>query len=465
MFFKNESNTAPNDSLKNYRSLDYFPQEELYRLVVDGGMHKNQRGWVGYESREPGCLKAFFEGLQFINQSIDRPLSIEYIQTIHYLVDRFSEYSEDWRSAPGHFRGGYWSEKDAPFGLNEANTSLDGILEFIDDLESSDEFAQLSITISRIGTVSHASLQTLKEKYKVENNEALAKIIYEEIKNNQSDFHSSYHGDNLYKIIPKYIEEYNQAIKQNNNLDDKLHAIAKLVGTLEKLHPFRDRNIRTLVLLTLYRAFMQNNLILPLFENPNKFDMHSLKEKVQMMKDGMYLTEQLLQGKAVFSFDTKSMNQEDKQKFKEISRIFQTAPPEFLLDCKKHEAEFSILHTSKKVYFLLTEIFDPAKEIYGEREKLIEAANGDDKLAKQFKAFMDSSAELDDPNVNVSSLLNKLNHLKTTLPANWCSDHDKLPKDDFHECLEKIIQPLGIIEKLQENIANEESKLITRPSI
>jgi hypothetical protein len=46
--------------------LKAFPAEELYRIVVDGNLHAKENGWVGYEKREPGCLKAFFNAFLFI---------------------------------------------------------------------------------------------------------------------------------------------------------------------------------------------------------------------------------------------------------------------------------------------------------------------------------------------------------------------------------------------------------------
>ena len=43
--------------------LQSYPKEELYRFIVDGRLHAQENGWLGYEERQPGSLKAAFNGL------------------------------------------------------------------------------------------------------------------------------------------------------------------------------------------------------------------------------------------------------------------------------------------------------------------------------------------------------------------------------------------------------------------
>ena len=133
MFFRRKKEASHGYDPQKFKSLNYFPHQELYRLVVDGDFHGTQKGWMGYESREPGCLTAFFDALQFINQNDGKPLTKEYIQTIHYLVDRFDTRRR--KAAPGHFCDP--TVTLAPrFAIYQETSSIAGLTEFLDDIES-----------------------------------------------------------------------------------------------------------------------------------------------------------------------------------------------------------------------------------------------------------------------------------------------------------------------------------------
>ena len=52
--------------LKRLKKLLQYPDNELYRLFVEGNLLKQENGWMKYDKREGiegGCLKASFDGL------------------------------------------------------------------------------------------------------------------------------------------------------------------------------------------------------------------------------------------------------------------------------------------------------------------------------------------------------------------------------------------------------------------
>jgi hypothetical protein len=125
------------DSVLN--QLHNYPENELYRLVVDGRLHAKETGWLGYEEREAGSLKAMFNGLGYALTNLsDTQLTVDYIQKLHRIcTTNVKNLFNNGR--PGILRS-HPIKDIVGFPLNPARTTIEGVTALLDKIEAQSEY-------------------------------------------------------------------------------------------------------------------------------------------------------------------------------------------------------------------------------------------------------------------------------------------------------------------------------------
>ncbi len=106
------------------------------------------------------------------------------------------------------------------------------------------------------------------------------------------------------RCLQGIIEEFEAEIPTAKSADEKITVIVKHIQHISQLHPYIDVNIRTCYIL-LKKLLREYELPLTILLNPNCFDCCSVREVVDMVKQGQLHYQQLLQhkeGKFVFKY-------------------------------------------------------------------------------------------------------------------------------------------------------------------
>ncbi|MGE3919771.1 MAG: hypothetical protein AB7F64_02300 [Gammaproteobacteria bacterium] len=306
--------------------LKAFPENELHRLVVDGELCRKENGWEAYERREPGCLKAFFTGLRYIQYVLETnpniALTPELIRTIHAMVYIDLPGSV---SGPGKFRQpmimGVF--RTGGIKLNKSLMTVAGIQQFIDNLKQY-PFRWLDRIV--FGEyVLDAGIPELLAKLNITEDE-LAQTIYEKLTKDEGEcvsIHVPEQGPEVsYMQIQWICEQYAKEIQSAQTQDDKFSIIIKTVQRLEQCHSFSDFNNRTYINLLLRLLLIQNGFEFPILDNYNIFDLQSVDELIVAVKKGIEDTHKVVAGESVFGFDTKQCSEAQLTKLKQHTDIF-----------------------------------------------------------------------------------------------------------------------------------------------
>jgi len=106
--------------------LSKFPKERLFQFMVDGKMHAKEEGYHGFESREPGCMKAFYKAFANALTCLDKPVDLEFICKIHELAST-NVMGVFGALTPGSIRDCGIS----PFRISSERFTREGILTFL----------------------------------------------------------------------------------------------------------------------------------------------------------------------------------------------------------------------------------------------------------------------------------------------------------------------------------------------
>lgn len=324
--------------------LKKYPKDELYRLVVDGQFHKSESGWLGYEKRQPGCLKAAFNGLAIAISDLDiTEVSIELVQKLHKACTTNVKNLEKGTS-PGHIR----TENDVvgfympPHTMTEA-----GLVDILDLIDSQTQYGKYlgswvgpalndeavadtnhkKIDVSR--AINHSNINSKREIFFAETNAEVAKILFPATREGEEDFNHyiAPRSGSLEHELKLALEKYNTNIKLAKTDDQKLLAITTLIWECDHIHPFADANIRTFAILLLNRLLLQNGFPPATFTDPNVFDGHSKQELVGVVKQAIENTNQLIAGATqLFGFSSIWIDPFEQVRFQnEYAKKFITA--------------------------------------------------------------------------------------------------------------------------------------------
>lgn len=311
------------DTKDIFGKIKTFPVEELYRVVVDGTLHTKENGWVGYEKREPGCLKAFFDAFLFICQNKNDPLTVEYIQTIHALCSAYNEDVSKLGRPPGklytylyvnHHEALEKCKYDHTFTIPHERATIAGITQYLDQITKN--------PYRILGRLIYEGTEIIPGAFGKKGNNNLAEWVLKDM--HTTGKYLRYHAPRtgIYESISMIVDSYQKDISQVQTKEEKLYSIAKHIQLFEKLHPFPDENGRTFVNALLNRMLMQNGFTLAIFEEPNLFDLYSVSELVEVIKDAIENGRKITQGHSLFNFDTQTMSAREKGQFAQICHAF-----------------------------------------------------------------------------------------------------------------------------------------------
>jgi hypothetical protein len=343
----------------------YYPSEELWRLVVDGTLYSTlpQRsdqidvnGWAEYESREPGCIEAFFSAWQYClyelkmqNSHTYMPLSKRFILELHEKV------TEDVCNIPSHSK---YQFRDGGEGFRFGNSMLyaytrEGIRDLLKVINHQFSGAGLFITHRemRIGSLFMPIEETcLSSQYTNDpiQQEILIDLIIENIKKSKITY-AAPSSDHIKEIMDKTINDYNMNIVCANSDEEKLTLIAKTIQMFERIHPFERANGRVFVNLLLNYLLIQAGFPPATFFEPNIFDIYH--DVVNAVKKAINNTLEIYGGKKdLFGFTTEQNN----KTYKKMQAILIKSKARFHLGiCDElNEIKLSELFQDKNFLFL-----------------------------------------------------------------------------------------------------------------
>jgi hypothetical protein len=331
----------PRTTLKNslttsetYNNLDAllaYPQTELYRLIVDGQFHKKEQGYAGYEQRQPGSLKAAFDGLALaITDLEDTALSVSFIKKLHFTCMSHVDHLKAG-TVPGKIRkenqivgfympphtitaGGLYDlfkfiEQQTQYKNPEHGSWIGPSIED----ESVGENTKGIKSIDRMRSINHKKLDFIRDVYNCETLQQLAEKKHSEAQYNDFNHYIAPHSNKLSQDLKNAVAKYNTDIKLAATQDQKLETIVELVWTCDHIHPFMDGNIRTFAVILLTRLLLQNGFPPVTLLDPNVFDCFSKAELVDVLKQGIKNTLALIDGeKELFGFCSKNMSDDDR---------------------------------------------------------------------------------------------------------------------------------------------------------
>lgn len=412
--------------------------DTLYYIPVDGSLLEKEQGWMKYENREPGCLQAFFDALQFATQNLDqKELTVAYIRTIHAICsERSSEHGEDRR-------GQYLIHPVHRIHIGAGDCSEAGLFEHLEEIESNylkireewiednrpleqleqhydlDVPGALIIDGQRIGAT---KLAELRQEWGCSDNAELARVVFKKINEHQfCELVLCLIPYNLMCGLIEIVENYNEGIGHADTPEAKLALIIKTIRRAERLHPFNDHNNRTFVNLLLTRLLLQNGFDAPvIFYRPNVFDMHSYEELTAIVIAGIENGKRLANGERIFEFDPATVPAADQARFRllfdrfnaDISREKQQENNRFLMKftyeetlkifpvklakymdrCCQRDPSFDAEFTEgKNVWGEMMQILGTATKAYFQDESIPEVRSALKKLIEIFPVEQDSA--------------------------------------------------------------------------
>ncbi len=264
--------STPSDDDKDKFNVHFsdFPHQELWRLFIDGVKQQNEHGWLDYEMREPDFILAMVSGFKYIKHSITMPLNITLLKILHAECSS-NVISLDSSHSPGRIRD--MTDNGFRLTLNE-NASILGLIQLNAEIDGS-SFSELYN--HRFNMFSLKSCLIEKE-------------------------------------VEKILKNYHQNILFSTHEEAHLYSIIELIIKLERLHPFRDANCRTLCILLLNRELIKNGFSPVILDNPNRFNGYSRDELRNEIVEGM------LQFQRVKSGDSSALGINTK----DIARLIRT---------------------------------------------------------------------------------------------------------------------------------------------
>ena len=238
------------DILRN--SLQGFPEEEVWRLFVDGCHQKDptQFGWLRYEMRELGCILGMMNGLSFALTN-KNDLSFEIYAQLHTIcLDTIRHLTLRDKIALA-------SGSTSVALLPNKNLSLKGFWEL------------------------------RQEKYQKKGQEwfklgVRPRGYYEEV----YELEFSRGDISGEKTVATIIESYHSRMAQELEEADKIKAIIQLASDLDRFHYFEDGNLRTSMIIA-QRELIRHGFSPVVLEDPNCLDGFSQEDLFEEFIKGM----------------------------------------------------------------------------------------------------------------------------------------------------------------------------------
>lgn len=256
-----------NPQIKTYGNINYsefsekINKEDYWKLVIDGRFQKFGPKvcdiGVGGASEEPGYVDAMTFAFGKMIEGLGTKLTSEKLNELHNLavsnVKNMLDNCNGWRQ-PG---------RSVHFNLIKTNSSPEGEKEF--------------------------------------NNKVNSKWESDRITSDKNFQHFMTTGGNkqFYPICPNedgwaqrcadiVLEEYYKRMSslKCEQTEEKLKVIINICQNLDQMHLFPDGNIRTVAFLVLNKFLIENHMYPTIMNDPNVFDMKSVKEIMSEIIEG-----------------------------------------------------------------------------------------------------------------------------------------------------------------------------------
>jgi ankyrin repeat protein len=256
-----------------------LPPERFFQLFVDGSMHRKEKGQEGFELREPGCMKAFYEGLLLALTHVDKSLTADSFLALVLDVHRTVSQHVSGRIGvrhPGQIRG----EALKAFTVVQSRCTKQGIRDI-----RKREFLKNVATLKVLG--SDVDLLTCTDDYL----EQHLDTIYDQSDKKYLLYCPPHLSEKELSILIKrvfssFLSKMQTATEQKNN-HLKIQAIAECAKDCELIHSFEDANGRVFVNIMLDVMLMWNGFPPATFFEPNIFDLYGDSELTEAVKDAM----------------------------------------------------------------------------------------------------------------------------------------------------------------------------------
>ncbi len=294
------------EALQDFHS--HYSKTEIWRLFVDGALYtiNSNQGWLDYEAREGGALKACFQGLNLCTSNLEAPLTLDYLKTLHQTVTK-NVTGEMIEGPRGNFRS-----KTPQFTLQPERNTPEGFLDLINEINKGPN-GYLN------GAYIQSALHGIFGAETVKNNDGkIIQISFADyLKENPSETMETlaaklstaplviYHApptESIEEALNRVINHYNEEIVKANTITNKLDIIGKTVQAFERIHPFCDANGRTFANLLLTRLLLQNGFPPATLFEPNLFDAFGYNAAV--LARGILNTLEIYENRNLFNFST-----------------------------------------------------------------------------------------------------------------------------------------------------------------
>lgn len=292
--------------------------EEWWKQVIDGKYHRFgpmvfDQGLHIKNRSEPGFYGSLIEALNFTKEHLCEPLTVDFYCKLHkkacaHFKGKANNTDMEWYST-GQFRGRTEEPVTTTFGVEAMmgfilrnDTSYDNKERLIKDFQQIKTYINNNRSIETLiadlkedGCVKIITFDQYNQfeslfRAKYAEFEAYIKTLDHNIlphfKLDDNVLRLSYSRNDLHHFVEIVISDYKEAIARAATDDKKLEAIADVYQKLEWLHPFRDGQGRT-DLVILSKLLSENGFNPPILMEPYVSSYVPLKEWVNYLKEGI----------------------------------------------------------------------------------------------------------------------------------------------------------------------------------
>jgi UDP-N-acetylmuramyl pentapeptide synthase len=307
--------------------LKRFDSRQYWRFIVDGRLHRKYSGWVGYDSGEPGSIKAILNGIQYAVDCLPKcpsNITVRHLAELHKIC--LTDVTLKTRAnLPGEFK--FLPNSIPLFAKSTTLAGIEALIEARHDETRSIFFdAELQQPVRQLDTeYIYKQLQLKKKLSYIPWYPELSPKLSNALKG-LGDTEQYYRAkfEVQQAVLQKtqgIFEKFQTEISVVNTDAHRLRAIARLVKNLEILHPFSDGNCRVFAVVLLLELLLAYGFPPTILSNPNLDAEVGLDEWIKEIELGFERTKLLLENPEteLFGYSIAFASPEDIAKFDELA--------------------------------------------------------------------------------------------------------------------------------------------------